>query len=73
MTIVSSTKVDNNNKILRFPIKRNQQPTNLKTRLHKRESVSGAPLYNSNGKEYLVEVGVGTPPQFFNLTLDTGR
>lgn len=29
-------------------------------------------LYNANGKEYLIEIGIGTPPQFFNVTLDTG-
>lgn len=69
LLFVTSTKAENNNnKLLRFPIK----PTNNQKRLHKRD-ISGAPLYNANGKEYLVEVGVGSPPQFFNLTLDTGR
>lgn len=69
-TIVSSTQ-GAEHKVLRFPIIRSQ-PTNNVQRLHKRD-MSGAQLYNANGKEYLVEVGVGTPPQLFNLTLDTGR
>lgn len=30
-------------------------------------------LYNAAGREYLVEIEVGTPPQKFNVTLDTGR
>ena len=53
--------------VLRFPI----QPT--ATAYLKKRDTNGAPLYNANGKEYLVQVGVGTPPQLFNLTLDTGR
>ncbi|KAI8149027.1 aspartic peptidase domain-containing protein [Fennellomyces sp. T-0311] len=31
-----------------------------------------APLYNALGREYMIEVGIGTPAQKFNLTLDTG-
>lgn len=68
-TIVSTTQ-GAENKILRFPIIRSQ-PMNKVQRLHKRD-MFGAGLHNANGKEYLVEVGVGTPPQLFNLTLDTG-
>lgn len=32
-----------------------------------------ASLYNALGREYFIEVGIGTPAQSFNLTLDTGR
>ncbi|KAI9275503.1 aspartic peptidase domain-containing protein, partial [Phascolomyces articulosus] len=29
-------------------------------------------LYNDQGSQYLVQVGIGTPPQNFTVTLDTG-
>jgi hypothetical protein len=58
-------------KLLRIPIKKNYiSPQNR--RLRQRDTTS-TPLYNANGKEYLIQVGVGTPPQYFNVTLDTGR
>ena len=28
---------------------------------------------NVRGSEFLIEIGVGTPPQKFNVTMDTGR
>ncbi|KAI8890248.1 acid protease [Backusella circina FSU 941] len=44
---------------------------NKKASLRKRDTFTSS-LLNASGKEYLVEVGVGTPPQMFNVTLDTG-
>ncbi|KAI9486131.1 MAG: aspartic peptidase domain-containing protein [Benjaminiella poitrasii] len=44
--------------------------------LSKRDEVSqgvyNASLYNDQGSQYLIEVGIGTPPQYFAVTLDTG-
>ncbi|KAI8343000.1 aspartic peptidase domain-containing protein [Chlamydoabsidia padenii] len=57
----------------RAPLIRNEQARQLlrqsikNNQFRKRE-----PLLNADGREYLVQVGVGTPPQVFNLTLDTG-
>ncbi|KAI8062712.1 aspartic peptidase domain-containing protein [Gongronella butleri] len=31
-----------------------------------------APLYNDQGSQYLINVGIGSPSQSFNVTLDTG-
>lgn len=39
----------------------------------KRDSIPAIPLFNANAREYLIELGIGTPPQLFNVTLDTGR
>ena len=57
-------------KVLRLPLK---QLDRSRGDLQKRDGSNKVPLYNANGKEYLIEVGVGTPPQYFNLTMDTGR
>lgn len=57
--------------VLRLPFTRTNSPT-IHNRFNKRDT-KAASLINASGKEYLVEVGVGTPPQYFNLTLDTGR
>ncbi|KAI9248005.1 aspartic peptidase domain-containing protein [Phascolomyces articulosus] len=44
-----------------------------KATLAKRQAVvETAPLQNFYGREYTVEIGVGTPPQHFNVTIDTG-
>ncbi|KAI8370631.1 aspartic peptidase domain-containing protein [Radiomyces spectabilis] len=40
-------------------------------RLTKRQEYT-AQLYNDQGSQYLVQIGVGTPPQNFTVTLDTG-
>ncbi|OBZ82783.1 Mucorpepsin [Choanephora cucurbitarum] len=56
-------------KVLRLPLK---QLDRSRGDLQKRDGSNKVPLYNANGKEYLIEVGVGTPPQYFNLTMDTG-
>ncbi|KAI7886066.1 acid protease, partial [Lichtheimia hyalospora FSU 10163] len=38
----------------------------------KRDDSFSAQLYNAQGSEYLVQVAIGTPPQNFTVTLDTG-
>ena len=44
-----------------------------RTLLKKRQIVETAQLKNVFGREYAVEIGIGTPPQRFNMTIDTGR
>lgn len=71
-----AAKINHNDspKLLRIPIKRkeNLAPTSNDKKFGKRAN-NDVSLYNANGKEYLIEIGIGTPPQFFNVTLDTGR
>lgn len=55
--------------LIRLPIIQ-QQSKNV---FQKRDSIPAIPLYNANAREYLIEIGIGTPPQLFNVTLDTGR
>ncbi|KAI8144800.1 aspartic peptidase domain-containing protein [Fennellomyces sp. T-0311] len=38
----------------------------------KRQTVETAQLNNLFGREYAVEIGIGTPPQRFNVSIDTG-
>ena len=57
--------------LIRIPIQQRHYDTSLLKQ--KRQSISAIPLLNANSREYLIEVGIGTPPQKFNLTLDTGR
>lgn len=66
--------------IIRSPIMRNPNQGNVleaarkKTQLlSKRDGVYNASLYNDQGSQYLIEVGIGTPAQNFTVTLDTGR
>ncbi|KAI8988764.1 aspartic peptidase domain-containing protein [Pilobolus umbonatus] len=51
--------------LIKLPIKRDG------SRLNSRDYI-GVSLYNANAREYLIELGVGTPVQYFNVTLDTG-
>jgi hypothetical protein len=72
--------------VIRSPIIRNPQQGNVlevarkryqrlneHLKLNKRADPSNAALYNDQGSQYLIEVGIGTPPQNFAVTLDTGR
>jgi hypothetical protein len=66
---ISCAEENSDRRVIRMPITRIH---NKKASLRKRDTFTSS-LLNVNGKEYLVEVGVGTPPQTFNVTLDTGR
>lgn len=55
--------------LLRLPLMRKSAPLH---QFNKRDPFS-TPLYNDQGSQYLVSVGIGTPPQNFTVTLDTGR
>jgi hypothetical protein len=41
--------------------------------LNQRSSVHYAKMYNDEGSQYLVRVGIGNPIQNFTVALDTGR
>ncbi|GAA5810878.1 hypothetical protein MFLAVUS_004306 [Mucor flavus] len=70
MFCLSSISAAENKKIIKIPIKRASSAI-IHNRFNKR-ATNNAALINASGKEYLLEVGVGTPPQIFNLTMDTG-
>ncbi|CAO3607939.1 unnamed protein product [Cunninghamella echinulata] len=68
-----------NEETIRIPLQRNANSlSQLKKRLVSSDSSSHQQLdkrellYNAYGREYLIGINVGTPPQSFNLTLDTG-
>lgn len=44
----------------------------LASSLEKRDPFQSS-LYNDEGSQYLIQVGIGTPAQNFTVTLDTGR
>ncbi|KAI8890249.1 acid protease [Backusella circina FSU 941] len=65
--------------IIRAPIIRNPNVNLLEVakrryqRLQKRDGgVFNGSLYNDQGSQYLIEVGIGNPAQTFPVTLDTG-
>lgn len=45
----------------------------LRKRQEHEQSNNVVPLFNFFGGLYLIELDVGTPPQKFNVTLDTAR
>ncbi|KAJ8653146.1 hypothetical protein O0I10_011195 [Lichtheimia ornata] len=56
--------------VVRLPLLRRQHPHGSSRR--KRDGSFSAQLYNDQGSEYLIQVAIGTPPQNFTVTLDTG-
>ncbi|KAI8390986.1 aspartic peptidase domain-containing protein [Radiomyces spectabilis] len=62
------------NGFIRLPLQR--VPTTGVTGVHRsallKRDKTTVPLLNEWGREYVIEVGIGTPPQKFNVTLDTG-
>lgn len=63
------TALCTNNQIIRVPLKQ-KRPSNQLTR---RQNTYNSKIHNNGGSLYLISVSVGTPPQTFDLTLDTGR
>ncbi|KAI8366188.1 aspartic peptidase domain-containing protein [Blakeslea trispora] len=53
-------------KLIRVPIHKRSQHELVK------RDYATAPIYNDAGSQYLVEINIGTPPQTFAVTLDTG-
>ena len=71
VTMVTATAIQNDvdPPLLRLPLMRKSAPSQ---QFDKRDPFSTG-LYNDQGSQYLVSVGIGTPPQNFTVTLDTGR
>ncbi|OAD08080.1 hypothetical protein MUCCIDRAFT_76993 [Mucor lusitanicus CBS 277.49] len=55
--------------LIRLPIIKHATPHSIA----KRDNIPAIPLFNANAREYLIEIGLGSPAQMFNVTLDTGR
>ncbi|KAI8390987.1 aspartic peptidase domain-containing protein [Radiomyces spectabilis] len=66
------------NGLVRVPIIRKPRKTDMLTARQRRSNTLNkrdpfqTSLYNDEGSQYLIQVGVGTPPQNFTVTLDTG-
>ncbi|KAL0137870.1 aspartic peptidase domain-containing protein [Mucor lusitanicus] len=48
------------------------EKSNQLNRLQKRSAAHSLQLYNNQGAEYLINIGIGTPVQNFTVSLDTG-
>ncbi|KAG0169809.1 hypothetical protein DFQ28_002863 [Apophysomyces sp. BC1034] len=53
--------------VIRLPLSRTKIPKRMR-----RDVSYAAGLYNDDGSEYLMTVGIGTPPQNFTVAVDTG-
>ncbi|KAI8882875.1 acid protease [Backusella circina FSU 941] len=62
------------NRILRVPIAKRYNTPFTPNSLSRRtvDHIHKANLYNDDGSEYLIQIGIGTPPQNFTVSLDTG-
>lgn len=63
------TPAQANGETISLPIEK----TNQVKRLQKRSAAHSLRLYNNDGAEYLINIGIGTPIQNFTVSLDTGR
>lgn len=63
-----TTKCIATDDLIRLPIIKHATP-----HIAKRDNIPAIPLFNANAREYLIEIGLGSPAQMFNVTLDTGR
>ncbi|KAI8089826.1 aspartic peptidase domain-containing protein [Halteromyces radiatus] len=77
---LSASLPEIDNSLIRAPIlRRSSRAEHLsltlanrrKRSLEKRDPFQ-APLYNDDGSQYLIQIGVGSPAQNFTVTLDTG-
>lgn len=78
--VFASASVIQEPPLLRLPLIRNPHSKDILAaarlkhlRLDKRQDAYTTKLYNDQGSQYLVQVGIGTPPQNFTVTFDTGR
>ncbi|KAG2225245.1 hypothetical protein INT45_001468 [Circinella minor] len=56
------------------PLVRNQEGhlSQIRRSVKEKRQVHKEPLFNAAGREFLIEVDIGTPAQRFNVTMDTG-
>jgi hypothetical protein len=78
IVVATSVGIINADGIIRAPIIRKDNDLlelarKRYNKLNRRADTYNTPLYNDQGSQYLIEVGIGTPPQKFPVTLDTGR
>ncbi|KAI8644838.1 aspartic peptidase domain-containing protein [Parasitella parasitica] len=69
--ILRSTIIKNPRQSNPLQVARRRYQLLNKRNFDKRDPFNAA-LYNDQGSQYLIEVGIGTPPQHFAVTLDTG-
>ncbi|CAO0801696.1 unnamed protein product [Mucor circinelloides] len=69
--ILRSTIIKNPRQSNPLEVARKRYQILNKRKLDKRDPFNAA-LYNDQGSQYLIDVGIGTPPQHFAVTLDTG-
>ncbi|KAF1800791.1 aspartic peptidase domain-containing protein [Mucor lusitanicus] len=69
--ILRSTIIKNPRQSNPLQVARKRYQLLNKRQLDKRDPFNAA-LYNDQGSQYLIDVGIGTPPQHFAVTLDTG-
>lgn len=67
------TFTEENNIIL--PVTKRKKIINISNGSGNKRDVEShqAALFNDDGSEYLINIGIGTPMQNFTLSLDTGR
>lgn len=60
---------------IRLPLRKRGKTKERNHMLSRRQNhiALASQLYNDGGSEYLVTVGIGSPPQNFTVALDTGR
>ncbi|KAI8988765.1 aspartic peptidase domain-containing protein [Pilobolus umbonatus] len=65
------------NRILKASLRRQFNPQSIRRSIHSNNTLERrdsyvAALYNDLGTQYLIDIFIGTPPQNFSVTLDTG-
>ncbi|KAG0162525.1 hypothetical protein DFQ28_001134 [Apophysomyces sp. BC1034] len=60
--------------VIRIPLQHNNHDhlESLKRSISEKRDAANVQLYNVNRRTYMVQIGIGTPSQLFNVSLDTG-
>jgi hypothetical protein len=66
--ITNAIPIKTNNDVIKLPLIKRSSLS-----LNKRASSSRFRLYDQEQTEYLIKVNIGTPPQEFLVSIDTGR
>ncbi|KAI9360138.1 aspartic peptidase domain-containing protein [Pilaira anomala] len=76
--VITSFVFATNAQILRLPITRKSRPDPIISSIQNKNAARVkrdpflASLFNDQGTQYIVNIEIGTPPQSFSVTLDTG-